>query len=330
MAAALAGCLLAAGCGQSNKTTTHNPSTGGSVTTPSTTTAGSGAGAGATPSNYNPSGRPGLTSRAQYDTTSELPASTGPAKSTATVSVLRLDSGTEAGLVSAVDTYEVLPKTCTAQTVPGAVWVATVKATGVSFAVAGFRPAPHCYDTEIGGQTLPPNEISPFANVPPPPAGLFERQPGGKWVMNVETGKPFPCPRTQPRAQPRVTAPPSTPKTYWTRGTSLTTHPPASPPSHDGRREHVRARPGCRWALEVRPEVLTADGRSTWLAQLDDVALASDGYVLFRDNIDQAAVARSPVSRTSRGGSIRNDEVEPAAVGHRIQMVNTGIRPFHH
>ncbi len=193
MAAALAGCLLAAGCGQSNKTTTHNPNTGGSVTTPSTTTAGSGAGAGATPSNYNPSGRPGLTSRAQYDTTSELPASTGPAKSTATVSVLRLDSGTEAGLVSAFDTYLGMPKTCTAQTVPGAVWIAKVKATGASFAIAGFQPAPSCR-ISMDGQTIPPNRYGRFGILPPPPAGLFERQPDGKWVMNVETGKPFPCP----------------------------------------------------------------------------------------------------------------------------------------
>jgi hypothetical protein len=192
MAAALAGCVVAAGCGQSNQMTTQNPNTGGSVTTPSTPTPGYGARPGATPSNSNPSGRPDFT-LAQYDTTSELPASTGPAKSTATVSVLPLDSGTEAGLVSAFDTYLLVPKTCTAETVPGAVWIATVKATGTSFAIAGFRPAPSC-TVQQDGQTIPPNRYGRFGIVPPPPAGLFERQPGSNWVMNVETGKPFPCP----------------------------------------------------------------------------------------------------------------------------------------
>jgi len=42
--------------------------------------------------------------------------------------------------------------------------------------------------------------------------------------------------------------------------------------------------------LEVRPEALTAHERSTCLARLDEVALASDGYVPYRDNIDQEDV----------------------------------------
>lgn len=71
------------------------------------------------------------------------------------------------------------------------------------------------------------------------------------------------------------------------------------------------------------------DERSSWLAQLDDVALASDGYVPFRDNIDQAT--RHGVRYLAHpGGSTRNDEVEAAAGEHGIEIVNTGIRLFHH
>lgn len=189
MAAALAGCLVAASCGQSYQAATHN------LNRP-----------GVTASNSNSSGNPDLTV-AQYKTTSELPASTGRPKSTAAVAVLSLDSGTEPHLVGAFDAYEVLPKTCKAETIPGAVWIAKVRATEVSFAVAGFRPAPSCR-TSIDGQTIPPNRYGPFDVLPPPPAGVFERQPRGKWVMTAETGKPFPCPpQTRTGAVPGADSP---------------------------------------------------------------------------------------------------------------------------
>lgn len=84
-----------------------------------------------------------------------------------------------------------------------------------------------------------------------------------------------------------------------------------------------------RDAVQGDPRPLTTSVRASWLAGLDEVALASDGYVPFRDNIDEAA--RHGVRYLAHpGGSTRNREVETAAVEHGITIVNTGIRLFHH
>lgn len=81
-------------------------------------------------------------------------------------------------------------------------------------------------------------------------------------------------------------------------------------------------------AAEV-PEPIPAEKRSQWLRQLTDVALASDGFLPFRDNIDQAA--RHGVRYIAHpGGSTRAREVEEACGEHGIELVNTGIRLFHH
>jgi AICAR transformylase/IMP cyclohydrolase PurH len=77
------------------------------------------------------------------------------------------------------------------------------------------------------------------------------------------------------------------------------------------------------------PEPMSAEKRSQWLQQLTDVALASDGFLPFRDNIDQAA--RHGVRYVAHpGGSARAEEVEEACDEHDIRLVNTGIRLFHH
>ncbi|HUB42341.1 MAG TPA: phosphoribosylaminoimidazolecarboxamide formyltransferase [Streptosporangiaceae bacterium] len=77
------------------------------------------------------------------------------------------------------------------------------------------------------------------------------------------------------------------------------------------------------------PEPMSVETRSQWLQQLTDVALASDGFLPFRDNIDQAA--RHGVRYIAHpGGSARADEVEEACNEHDIRLVNTGIRLFHH
>ena len=69
--------------------------------------------------------------------------------------------------------------------------------------------------------------------------------------------------------------------------------------------------------------------RVSWLGGLHEVALASDGYVPFRDNIDEAA--RHGVRRLAHPvGSTRKIEVEATAEEHGITIVNTGIRLFHH
>ena len=84
-----------------------------------------------------------------------------------------------------------------------------------------------------------------------------------------------------------------------------------------------------RSALGDGAPALRPDERQAWLGRLDDVALASDGYIAFRDNIDQAA--RHGVRYIADpGGSARNDEVEAACAEHDIVITTTGIRLFLH
>ncbi|MXY52966.1 MAG: phosphoribosylaminoimidazolecarboxamide formyltransferase [Gammaproteobacteria bacterium] len=74
---------------------------------------------------------------------------------------------------------------------------------------------------------------------------------------------------------------------------------------------------------------LTARERSAWLAELDGVSLASDGFLPFRDNVDHAA--RHGVRFIAQpGGSARDAEVEQACQDHDIAMAHTGLRLFHH
>ncbi len=81
--------------------------------------------------------------------------------------------------------------------------------------------------------------------------------------------------------------------------------------------------------LATVPDPLTADQRHEWLGLLDRVALASDGYIPFRDNIDQAA--RHGVRFIADpGGSTKSNEVAQACAEHGITLSTTGIRLFHH
>ena len=84
-----------------------------------------------------------------------------------------------------------------------------------------------------------------------------------------------------------------------------------------------------RSALSDDTPALQRDEQQGWLHQLDDVAIASDGYIPFRDNIDQAA--RHGVRYVADpGGSSRNHEVETACAEHDIVLTTTGIRLFLH
>ena len=77
------------------------------------------------------------------------------------------------------------------------------------------------------------------------------------------------------------------------------------------------------------PQPLVPDERAGWLAECNGVALASDGFIPFRDNIDHAA--RHGVSFIAQpGGSTRDAEVAEACREHGIAMVHTGLRLFHH
>jgi len=85
------------------------------------------------------------------------------------------------------------------------------------------------------------------------------------------------------------------------------------------------------WAhfFTARPEPLSAQERADWLAGSDSVALGSDAFFPFGDNVERAA--RSGVRYVAQpGGSIRDDLVIEAADRLGMVMCFTGLRLFHH
>jgi phosphoribosylaminoimidazolecarboxamide formyltransferase/IMP cyclohydrolase len=81
--------------------------------------------------------------------------------------------------------------------------------------------------------------------------------------------------------------------------------------------------------LEEVPERFTADERMEWLKGLKDVALGSDAFFPFRDNIDRAF--KSGVKYIAQpGGSVREESVIEACNQYGIVMCMTGMRLFHH
>ena len=82
-------------------------------------------------------------------------------------------------------------------------------------------------------------------------------------------------------------------------------------------------------SLEQPAAALDSEARSTWLARLTDVALVSDGFIPFRDNVDHAA-KHGVRYMAQPGGSARDGEVEAACREYGIAMVHTGVRLFHH
>lgn len=84
-----------------------------------------------------------------------------------------------------------------------------------------------------------------------------------------------------------------------------------------------------RQALAAPASPLPDAERARWRQQLAEVALASDGFIPFRDNVDHAQ--RHGVRYLAQpGGSARDSEVEAACREHGIAMVRTGLRLFHH
>ena len=82
-------------------------------------------------------------------------------------------------------------------------------------------------------------------------------------------------------------------------------------------------------ALAAPAERLSDPERQDWIARLDGVAMISDGFIPFRDNIDHAQ--RHGVRYIAQpGGSLRDDEVNQACREYGITMVHTGVRLFHH
>lgn len=79
----------------------------------------------------------------------------------------------------------------------------------------------------------------------------------------------------------------------------------------------------------TRPEPLTAEEARTYLDSLSGVALGSDAFFPFDDNIERAK--RSGVSYIAQpGGSIRDDVVINCCDKYGMAMAFTGMRLFHH
>lgn len=78
-----------------------------------------------------------------------------------------------------------------------------------------------------------------------------------------------------------------------------------------------------------KPEVLTREEKAAWLATAKGVALGSDAFFPFGDNIERAH--KSGVEYIAQpGGSIRDDNVIETCDKYGIAMAFTGIRLFHH
>lgn len=78
-----------------------------------------------------------------------------------------------------------------------------------------------------------------------------------------------------------------------------------------------------------RPEPFTREEQAAYLATVSDVALGSDAFFPFSDNIERAF--RSGVKYIAEpGGSIRDDAVIECCDRHGIAMAFTGMRLFHH
>ena len=78
-----------------------------------------------------------------------------------------------------------------------------------------------------------------------------------------------------------------------------------------------------------RPEPLTREEKKEWLSKNTDVALGSDAFFPFGDNIERAH--KSGVRYIAQpGGSIRDDNVIETCNKYDIAMAFTGIRLFHH
>ena len=86
-----------------------------------------------------------------------------------------------------------------------------------------------------------------------------------------------------------------------------------------------------RWEkiFKEKPEVFTREEKRAWLDGLTDVALGSDAFFPFGDNIDRAY--KSGVKYVAQpGGSVRDDQVIDTCNQYGMVMAFTGIRLFHH
>ena len=79
----------------------------------------------------------------------------------------------------------------------------------------------------------------------------------------------------------------------------------------------------------AQPEHITAEERTEWVANFAEVALGSDAFFPFADNIKRARMS-SVKYVAEPGGSIRDDLVIAQANEYGMAMAFTGMRLFHH
>ena len=97
----------------------------------------------------------------------------------------------------------------------------------------------------------------------------------------------------------------------------------------NGNEEDVCAEGNWQKYFTVRPEPLTAQEKKAFLSTRQDVALGSDAFFPFADNV-QRAVASGVKYIAQPGGSIRDDLVIAECDKNGVAMAFTGMRLFHH
>ena len=81
--------------------------------------------------------------------------------------------------------------------------------------------------------------------------------------------------------------------------------------------------------FKVKAEVFTREEKAEWIAKNTNVAVGSDAFFPFGDNIERAR--KSGVTCVVQpGGSVRDDLVIKAADDYNMVMCFNGIRLFHH
>ena len=81
--------------------------------------------------------------------------------------------------------------------------------------------------------------------------------------------------------------------------------------------------------FKVKPAVFTREEKRAWLDKMEDVALGSDAFFPFSDNVERAK--KSGVKYIAQpGGSVRDDLVIECCNKYNMAMAFTEIRLFHH
>ncbi len=84
-----------------------------------------------------------------------------------------------------------------------------------------------------------------------------------------------------------------------------------------------------RASFAKAPKRLTAAEKRTWLDGLTGVAMGSDAFIPFRDNVDRAAMS-GVTYVVQPGGSVRDEDVIAACDQYGMVMALSGVRLFHH